>query len=129
MATIFNFTDVVNADEAQLAAAVMLGPVAVAIEADHPYFQHVRTRPAPAVPRRPVIPPRRTPVAPLLTEARGAVPVGMWVGGCGYVPLRPLPLPLPLPLLGAAAAAGCWAAPLPVGAAAGLGGGSTSPGC
>eukprot|EP01052_Picozoa_sp_SAG31_P019177 SAG31_NODE_1388_length_8538_cov_3.310843_5_plen_456_part_00 len=39
VATIFNFTDVVSADESQLAAAVMIGPVAVAIEADHPYFQ------------------------------------------------------------------------------------------
>eukprot|EP01047_Picozoa_sp_COSAG01_P074029 COSAG01_NODE_12243_length_1775_cov_1.475537_2_plen_180_part_01 len=43
VATINNFTDVKPKDEAQLAAAVALNPVSVAIEADHPVFQHYKS--------------------------------------------------------------------------------------
>ena len=43
VATIYNYTDVKPKDEAQLAAALSLNPVSVAIEADHPVFQHYKS--------------------------------------------------------------------------------------
>ena len=43
LATMDNFTSVPVNSEAQLAAAVALGPVAVAIEADQPAFQNYKS--------------------------------------------------------------------------------------
>lgn len=43
VATVDSFKDVKSKDEAQLSAAVMMGPVSVAVEADHPYFQHYKS--------------------------------------------------------------------------------------
>jgi C1A family cysteine protease len=43
VATINNFTDVKNKDETQMQAAIMINPVSIAIEADHPYFQHYKS--------------------------------------------------------------------------------------
>ena len=43
VASIDNYTDVKARDEDQLAAALLLNPVSVAIEADHPVFQHYKS--------------------------------------------------------------------------------------
>ena len=43
VATVDNFTDVAHNNEAQLSQAIQLGPVSIAIEADHPYFQHYKS--------------------------------------------------------------------------------------
>lgn len=43
VATINNYTDVKPKSADQMAAAVMKNPVSIAIEADHPYFQHYKS--------------------------------------------------------------------------------------
>jgi hypothetical protein len=43
VATVNNFTDVAHKNEVQMQAAIMQNPVSIAIEADHPYFQHYKS--------------------------------------------------------------------------------------